>query len=74
MLHLKVSLATRISVVVADIIVLAVTWYKSLGTVRQAYRLGVRVPLWEILLRDGQSFALNGQLQLRPNASHVHKK
>ena len=47
------SLATRISVIVADLVVLAVTWHKAVGTVREAYRLGIRVPISEVLLRDG---------------------
>jgi hypothetical protein len=34
--------------------VLAVTWYKTVGIVREAYRLGTRVPIGEIVLRDGK--------------------
>lgn len=61
------SLSTRIAVIVADLLVLAVTWYKTAGTVRQAHRLGIRAPLWEIMLRDGELSVLNEQLKLRTN-------
>jgi hypothetical protein len=48
-----VSLCTRITAIFADLIVLGVTWYKAIGTVREAYRVGIKVPISEILLRDG---------------------
>jgi hypothetical protein len=48
-----VSLSTRIAVIIADLIVLAVTWYKAAWTVREARRLGIEAPVGEILLRDG---------------------
>lgn len=63
----SVSLSTRIAVIVADLIVLAVTWYKAAGTVIEAYRLGIRVPVSEILLRDGLFSVFNGWSKLRAN-------
>lgn len=49
-----VNLGTRLPVIFADMIVLAVTWIKALGTVRDARRLNIRVPLSEVLVRDGE--------------------
>ncbi|KAI0085171.1 hypothetical protein BDY19DRAFT_909283 [Irpex rosettiformis] len=49
---LKLALITRGAVVAADIIVLAVTWKETIGTVREAARLDISVPLSEILIRD----------------------
>ena len=48
-----VSLVARMAVIVADIIVLVATWYRAVGTFRDSRRLGIKVPLYEILLRDG---------------------
>ena len=48
-----VALVTRMSVIVADVVVLAITWYKAARTVLEARSLGIRVPISEILLRDG---------------------
>ncbi|KAI0685328.1 hypothetical protein BC835DRAFT_1421349 [Cytidiella melzeri] len=53
-----VSLSTRGSVVLADVIVLAVTLNNTMGTLRIASRLLIRVPVSEILLRDGALFFL----------------
>ena len=49
-----VSLSTRIALIIADVIVLAVTWRKAASTVREASRINVRVPLSEVLIRDGE--------------------
>ncbi|KAI0705217.1 hypothetical protein BC835DRAFT_1459262 [Cytidiella melzeri] len=54
--ELGLSFSTRGSVILADVIVLAVTWAKAIGTFRQASRLNVKVPLSEILIRDGTLF------------------
>jgi hypothetical protein len=59
-----VSLCTRITAIFADLIVLGVTWYKAIGTVREAYRVGIKVPISEILLRDGQFSALDSSVNL----------
>ena len=49
-----VSLGTQIAVVAADVIVLAVSWRKALGTVREAARLNIKTPLSMVLIRDGE--------------------
>ena len=49
-----VSLGTQIAVVAADVIVLAVSWRKALGTVREASRLNIKTPLSMVLIRDGE--------------------
>lgn len=51
-----VSLACRISLIVADVMVLGATWMKAMKTVREARRLKMRVPLSEVLIRDGECF------------------
>lgn len=51
---LTVSLSTRIALILADIIVLVVTWIRAIGVVREASRIKVRVPLGQVLIRDGE--------------------
>jgi hypothetical protein len=66
-----VSLGTRISVIVADLIVLAVTCYKAIGIVRQAYLAGMRVPISEILLRDGKLQTVNDHVKHGTNMTPI---
>ena len=44
---------TRIPVIVADALVVALTWAKTFHHVRTASAIGVKVSLSAILLRDG---------------------
>jgi hypothetical protein len=57
-------LGTRVAAIIADIIVLAVTWYKTIGIVKEAHLLGIGMPIGEILFRDGQFSSTNDQLKL----------
>lgn len=50
----SVPLTTRISVIIGDVLVLAVTWMKSAQTYREACRLNIRAPLAAMLFRDGK--------------------
>ncbi len=50
---LLVSLATRLAVVLADILVLVLTWMKTFGTRREASRIHIEVPMITLLIRDG---------------------
>ncbi|THG98181.1 hypothetical protein EW026_g3951 [Hermanssonia centrifuga] len=50
---IRVTLGTRLSVIVADIIVLALTLQKTFGHRIDAIRAGVQTPLSALLLRDG---------------------
>lgn len=54
----SVSLSTRIAVIIADVIVLLVTWYKTGQTYMEARRLKISTPLVALLLRDGLSHFL----------------
>ncbi len=54
-LLLPVSIATQIAVIIADVIVLMISWRSALGTVREAARLNIKTPLSMVLLRDGKS-------------------
>lgn len=45
--------ATRISVIIADALVLVLTWVKTFHTVREAARLKMKVDVTTMLLRDG---------------------
>lgn len=47
------ALSTRLAVIVADVIVLAVTWYKTFNTVKRASSIGLSVKISETLLQDG---------------------
>ncbi|THH00332.1 hypothetical protein EW026_g2162 [Hermanssonia centrifuga] len=48
-----VTIGTRIPVIIADILVLALTWHKTFRHRMDAIRVGVRTPLSALLLRDG---------------------
>lgn len=51
---LTVLFTTRSAVIAADVIVLLVTWQKTFGIIRQSKHLKERMPLTEVLLRDGE--------------------
>lgn len=49
-----VALASRICLIAADGLVLVVTWIKTSVILMHAKRLGMRMPLATVLLRDGE--------------------
>ena len=51
---ITVSLISRIPVIAADIIALTAAWRKAVGVVRDASRCNIRVPLSDVLIRDGE--------------------
>ena len=53
---LIVSTISRAIVTVTDIIALMVALKKAVGTVREASRYRVRVPLSDVLIRDGEPY------------------
>lgn len=53
----SVAVATRLAVIVADALVIVLTWIKTWGTYREALRHGFSVPLASLLLRDGALFS-----------------
>jgi hypothetical protein len=53
-----------VAVIIADLIVLAVTWYKTVGIIREAHLHGIRIPIGKILFRDGEFSSANDQLKL----------
>lgn len=55
---ITVSLARCIAAITADIIALAVAWKKAVGTVRQASRLNIRMPLSKVLIEDGKNTSI----------------
>jgi hypothetical protein len=65
-----VSLVTRSGVIVADIVVLAVTLKKALNTYREARRHNLQVPLAEILVRDGQFISISMTQYLRSDFAY----
>jgi hypothetical protein len=67
LIPLTVSLGTRAAAIIADLIVLVVTWYKTAGIVREAHLLGIRMPIGEIMFRDGEWSSTNDQLKLGAN-------
>ncbi|EMD31622.1 hypothetical protein CERSUDRAFT_100291 [Gelatoporia subvermispora B] len=48
-----VEISTRVPVIIADIVVLVLTWWKTWATVRMAREHNVKTPLMNLLLRDG---------------------
>ena len=49
-----VSLSTRLSVVLSDVLLLVATWWKTAGTRREARKAQIRTPLMTLLIRDGE--------------------
>ena len=49
-----VNILTMIARILADILVLAATWYKTYRTVRQALNLRMNVGLSAVVFRDGK--------------------
>ena len=49
-----VSMATRIAVIIGDVLVLLVTWSKTAQLYRESRRLGIKAPLATLLFRDGE--------------------
>ncbi|KAI0769533.1 hypothetical protein BC629DRAFT_1442216 [Irpex lacteus] len=52
-LSLRLSLGTRVAVVVSNVLVLAVTWFKTAELYKEARQLKIKAPLATLLLRDG---------------------
>ncbi|KAI0769525.1 hypothetical protein BC629DRAFT_1533792 [Irpex lacteus] len=52
-LLLSLTLATRISVIVGDVLVLAVTWTKTAHVYREARKFGIGAHIATVLFRDG---------------------
>ncbi len=50
---LTVSLVTRISVIIGDVLVLVVTWLKTAQAYKEARLLNIKAPLVTMLFRDG---------------------
>ncbi|THH00331.1 hypothetical protein EW026_g2163 [Hermanssonia centrifuga] len=50
---IAMTIGTRIPVIIADILVLVLTWRKTFRHRMEAIRVGVRAPLSALLLRDG---------------------
>ena len=53
-IFIAVSLISRISIIFADIVAFTVAWRKAIDTVQQASRSHLKVPLSEVLVRDGE--------------------
>ena len=51
---MTVALAMRAAVIVANTLVLILTWMKTFRIQREALRLNMRLPLSTLLLRDGK--------------------
>ena len=66
---ITVSLGTRLAVILADVIVLATTWHKTMGTVRQAAHHRIQIPLSVILIRDG-TFSNDTLTAVWPTSRH----
>ena len=46
------------AVIIGDVLVLLVTWSKTVQLYHESRRLGIRAPLATLLFRDGQSMRL----------------
>ena len=49
----------RVATVIADILVIVVTWTKAGALRAEAARLGVKVPFSTTMMRDGEHFCAN---------------
>ncbi|KAI0769528.1 hypothetical protein BC629DRAFT_1442214 [Irpex lacteus] len=63
-LRLSLSLATRFSVIIGDVLVLAVAWSKTAQAYKEARRLNIKAPLADILFRDGTIYFLSSLIKL----------
>lgn len=62
-----VVLVTRVSLIIADVLVLVLTWIKTYKQVVEGRRAGITTSISMCLLRDGSSFlSLFGITLLRP--------
>ena len=52
-MRMTVVLCTRLSLIIADLLVIVLTWVKTYRHVRQASSLQMRVGISATLLRDG---------------------
>lgn len=59
---LAVELFTRLSLIAADVVVLAATWIRTYRHIREASRLSLRVNLSEIFLVDGEFMSLDREV------------
>ena len=48
-----VVLAEKMCLIIGDLIVVAVTWWKTYGILRQAYKTQIKAPLYQAIFRDG---------------------
>ncbi|KAI0645031.1 hypothetical protein C8Q79DRAFT_912048 [Trametes meyenii] len=51
--RLIVSITSRATTIAADVVIIALTWIKTLSINRGAYKMGMRTPVTTLLLRDG---------------------
>lgn len=59
---MTVGLAGFLAVTVANGIVIAITWIKTLRHVREAFRLGIDVSISTVLLHDGEKSCVTFRL------------
>lgn len=59
---ISVVLGTRLAIIIADVLVLILTWRKTFTTQRDASRVGIRTPLSKLLLRDGAHLFFDSDL------------
>lgn len=52
--HIAVTIVNRVSAIAVDIVVVLVTWLRTMRYTREATRIGVNVSLSGTLLRDGK--------------------
>ncbi|KAI0337839.1 hypothetical protein BDW22DRAFT_1464303 [Trametopsis cervina] len=55
-LNLRLSLTSRISATLGDIIVLTITWHKTMSNYRAGRKHNLNVPLTTLLIRDGTMY------------------
>ncbi|OCH86416.1 hypothetical protein OBBRIDRAFT_797216 [Obba rivulosa] len=56
--NIHFAITTRVCTIVADLIVLLMTWNKTYTAYRNARRLNINAPLAEMLLKDGTAYFL----------------
>ena len=65
------TLVTRLSAILADIVVLVATLLKTWSTYRESLRAGLNVPIASLLIRDGKLHDIRGCIETEPDCSTI---
>ncbi|KAI0742503.1 hypothetical protein C8Q80DRAFT_910846 [Daedaleopsis nitida] len=68
----KLLLAVRVCVIVQNVIVLGITWYRTIGIVAAARSANIKASVGSVLLRDGTMYFLDKRRRNRDTHGRIH--